>query len=117
MARKRESGVRCGEGIDMTPRETALLLRLAACEVQKEARSVFVLRRILRDTQERGRDVVSVCTQYLATVRPMHQAFVAPSREHAHIIIPSGDDTQPAITLLSAEVQRHIDKAATPSVR
>jgi uridine kinase len=47
----------------------------------------------------------------------MHQAFVAPSREHAHIIIPSGDDTQPAITLLRAEVQRHIDKAANPSVR
>ena len=78
---------------------------------------IRLLRRILRDTQERGRDVVSVCRQYLATVRPMHQAFVAPSREHAHIIIPSGDDTQPAITLLSAEVQRHIDKAANPSVR
>lgn len=78
---------------------------------------IRLLRRILRDTQERGRDVVSVCRQYLATVRPMHLAFVAPSREHAHIIIPSGDDTQPAITLLSAEVQRHIDKAANPSVR
>ncbi len=78
---------------------------------------VRLLRRILRDTQERGRDVVSVTTQYTATVRPMHQAFVAPSREHAHIIIPSGDDTQPAVALLSAEVQRQIGRANDSLVR
>ena len=33
----------------MTPREAALLLRLAACEVRTEPRSAVVLRRILRD--------------------------------------------------------------------
>jgi len=72
---------------------------------------IRLLRRILRDTQERGRDVVSVCQQYLSTVRPMHQQYVAPSRVHAHIIIPSGDDTQPAIQLVSAEIQRRIAKS------
>jgi uridine kinase len=73
---------------------------------------IRLLRRILRDTQERGRDVVSVCQQYLATVRPMHQQFVAPSRTHAHVIVPSGDDTRPAIDLISGQIQRHIARLA-----
>jgi hypothetical protein len=33
----------------MTPREQALILRLAACELTREERSIIVLRRILRD--------------------------------------------------------------------
>jgi len=78
---------------------------------------IRLLRRILRDTQERGRDVVSVCNQYLSTVRPMHQQYVAPSRVHAHIIIPSGDDTQPAVQLVSAEIQRRIAHTRTSSAR
>lgn len=93
-----------------------ILVFVAAALRERFALRVFVdadddirlLRRILRDTQERGRDVVSVCRQYLATVRPMHQQFVAPSRQHAHIIVPSGDDTLPAITLIAGEIQRRI---------
>ncbi|MFM2308688.1 MAG: uridine kinase [Chloroflexota bacterium] len=78
---------------------------------------IRLLRRMLRDTQERGRDVVSVCQQYLTTVRPMHQQYVAPSRVHAHLIIPSGDDTQPAIQVVSAEIQRHIERARSNTAR
>jgi hypothetical protein len=33
----------------MTPREQALLLRLCACELTQETRSIIVLRRILHD--------------------------------------------------------------------
>ncbi len=48
------------------------------------------IRRLRRDIQERGRSLDSVVAQYLDTVRPMHVAFVEPSRQYADIIIPEG---------------------------
>lgn len=44
-------------------------------------------RRLLRDTSERGDTAEKVVRQYLATVRPMHEAFVEPSRAHAHVVL------------------------------
>ena len=49
-----------------------------------------ILRRILRDVKERGRSLDSVIGQYLTTVKPMHEAFVEPSKKHADVIIPEG---------------------------
>lgn len=40
---------------------------------------VRILRRILRDVKERGRSLDSVVTQYLTTVKPMHEQFVEPT--------------------------------------
>ncbi len=48
------------------------------------------IRRLKRDIQERQRSMESVIGQYLGTVRPMHVAFVEPSRKYADIIIPEG---------------------------
>lgn len=48
------------------------------------------IRRLKRDIQERRRSMDSVIGQYLGTVRPMHEAFVEPSRKYADIIIPEG---------------------------
>jgi uridine kinase len=48
------------------------------------------IRRLKRDIQERERSLDSVVAQYLDTVRPMHIAFVEPSRRYADIIIPEG---------------------------
>jgi uridine kinase len=48
------------------------------------------IRRLKRDLQERQRSLESVIGQYLGTVRPMHIAFVEPSRKYADIIIPEG---------------------------
>ena len=48
------------------------------------------IRRLKRDIQERRRSLESVIGQYLGTVRPMHIAFVEPSRKYADIIIPEG---------------------------
>lgn len=48
------------------------------------------IRRLRRDIQERGRSMESVIAQYLGTVRPMHEAFVEPSRKYADLIIPEG---------------------------
>ena len=48
-----------------------------------------VLRRLLRDTTERGRSVESVVDQYRKTAQPMHDLWIEPSRNHAHFILPN----------------------------
>jgi uridine kinase len=57
-----------------------------------EAADIRLLRRIVRDVQQRGRTIESVARQYLATVRPMHLMFVEPSKKKADIMVKSGDD-------------------------
>ena len=49
-----------------------------------------ILRRILRDVEQRGRDLNGVITQYLTTVKPMHNIYVEPTRYMADIVINSG---------------------------
>jgi uridine kinase len=61
---------------------------------------VRLLRRVRRDLEERGRDMKSIESQYLGTVRRMHQLHVAPSRAHAHLIIPEGGENAPALEVV-----------------
>lgn len=49
-----------------------------------------ILRRIVRDVKERGRDLDNIVEQYLTTVKPMHYLYVAPTRAIADIVINSG---------------------------
>lgn len=58
---------------------------------------IRLVRRIRRDVVERGRDVHGVLEQYLGTVRPMHEQFVAPCRAHADLVL---DGTQPPDSLV-----------------
>ena len=51
---------------------------------------VRILRRIVRDVKERGRTLDSVVSQYLTTVKPMHEQFVEPSKRKADLIVPEG---------------------------
>lgn len=77
------------------------------------ADDIRLLRRILRDTQDRGRDVESVCQQYLATVRPMHQTFVEPSRNYAHLIIPGVNDVTPTVNLITNHIHQLLNMTPT----
>ena len=58
------------------------------------------IRRLQRDTAERGRTVQSVIDQYLSTVKPMHLDFVEPSKRYADVIIPQGGHNAVAIDML-----------------
>lgn len=49
-----------------------------------------ILRRIVRDVKERGRDIDNIMEQYLTTVKPMHSLYVEPTKTTADIIINSG---------------------------
>ena len=49
-----------------------------------------ILRRVVRDVKERGRDINNIMEQYLTTVKPMHALYVEPTKTTADIIINSG---------------------------
>ncbi len=68
-----------------------------------------ILRRILRDVKERGRTLESVVGQYLATVKPMHEQYVQPSRKYADIIIPEGGRNLVALDMLIQQIRSHIE--------
>jgi len=61
---------------------------------------VRILRRIQRDTAERGRSLESVIEQYLSSVRPMHLEFVEPSKRWADLIVPNGVENERALEML-----------------
>jgi uridine kinase len=65
---------------------------------------VRILRRIERDMRERSRDFTSIQKQYLTTVKPMHDAFVEPSKKYADVIFPEGGHNQVAIGLILAKL-------------
>ena len=71
---------------------------------------VRILRRIVRDVRDRGRSLESVVSQYLTTVKPMHEQFVEPSKRNADIIIPEGGHNQVAMEMLMERVRAHIEK-------
>jgi uridine kinase len=75
---------------------------------------VRFIRRLKRDITERGRTVESVIDQYLNTVRPMHMAFVEPSKMYADVIIPQGGYNPVAIDLVADRVRSIISQIQYP---
>ncbi|RJP81149.1 MAG: uridine kinase [Candidatus Zixiibacteriota bacterium] len=70
------------------------------------ADDVRLMRRLRRDVRERGRTMEMVLDQYQATVRPMHQQFVEPSKRWADIIIPEGAEKVVAIDLIRTKIRQ-----------
>jgi uridine kinase len=70
-----------------------------------------ILRRLVRDVKERGRSLDSVIDQYLTTVKPMHEAFVEPSKRNADIIVPNGGENTAAVEMLAHHIRNLIEKA------
>ncbi|HOD93366.1 MAG TPA: uridine kinase [Clostridia bacterium] len=70
---------------------------------------VRILRRILRDVKERGRSLDSVVTQYLSTVKPMHEQFVEPSKRNADIIVLEGGYNLVALDMIIQRIQGHVE--------
>ena len=69
---------------------------------------VRILRRILRDVQERGRSIESVVEQYLTTVKPMHEQFIEPSKRFADIIVLEGGHNLVALDMIMQRIAHHI---------
>ena len=69
---------------------------------------VRILRRALRDVEERGRSMQSIVQQYLTTVKPMHEQFVEPTRKYADIVLVEGGHNLVALDLIMQRIAGHI---------
>jgi uridine kinase len=63
------------------------------------------IRRLQRDMEERGRSLKSVIDQYLSTVKPMHFAFIKPTKRYADVIIPNDKDHDVAVDLIITKIK------------
>jgi uridine kinase len=69
---------------------------------------IRLMRRIRRDLEERGRSFSQVRAQYYETVRPMHLAFVEPSKRFADVIVPEGGTNRVALELIVSRLREHL---------
>ena len=74
---------------------------------------VRILRRALRDVEERGRSMQSVVQQYLTTVKPMHEQFVEPAKRFADVVVPEGGHNPVALDMIMERVRSHIRQGET----
>lgn len=71
------------------------------------------IRRLERDVRERGRSAESVIAQYRRTVKPMHDLFVEPTKQHADLIVPEGGRNHVAMAVLTSFVERTTRQSAS----
>lgn len=70
-------------------------------------------RRLDRDARERGRDEAFIREQFAATVQPMAERYVYPTRRWAEVIVEGEESIENAVTLLAARVQASRNGSAT----
>lgn len=114
---------RTGDFVKVEPRNVLIvegILVLTNPELLKEFDlKVFVhadsderlIRRIKRDTQERGRDLEEVLHRYQTTLKPMHQEFIEPSKNEADLIVPNMKQNNVAIDFLSTVINNSLKKS------
>jgi uridine kinase len=113
---------RKNETITVAPREIVILEGIMILEdtkirdlldikiyVDTDA-DVRIIRRMVRDINERGRTVESVINQYLNVVRPMHMQFIEPTKRYADIIIPEGGHNKVAIDIIVANIKQFLQR-------
>lgn len=107
---------RTGEYISVTPKGVLIvegILVLTDQELLREyGLKVFVhadsderlIRRIRRDTKERGRSLEEVLHRYQTTLKPMHKEFIEPSKNEADLIVPNTRKNSVAINFLTTVI-------------
>lgn len=113
---------RTSDVITVEPRNVLIvegILVLTNAELLKEFDlKVFVhadsderlIRRIRRDTQERGRDLSEVLHRYQTTLKPMHMEFIEPSKNEADLIVPNMRQNNVAIDFLTTVINNSLKK-------
>ena len=62
---------------------------------------IRILRRAKRDINKRDRSIESIFSQYVNTVKPMHEKFIEPTINYADIIVKDGGKNQMAIEVIN----------------
>ena len=70
---------------------------------------IRICRRIKRDVNKRGRSLESVITQYMQTVKPMHEKYVEPTKKYADIVVPEGGKNMVALEMIEGRILRHLE--------
>ncbi|TWI56308.1 uridine kinase [Halalkalibacter nanhaiisediminis] len=73
---------------------------------------IRIIRRLVRDIQDRGRSIESVIEQYTSVVRPMHLQFIEPTKRYADIVVPEGGQNRVAIDLMVTKIRAIIEEKA-----
>ena len=77
---------------------------------------ICLIRRIQRDTIERGRTIDSITKQYLDTVRPMYYQHIEPAKAHADIVITRGGKNRMAIEVIKAKIRQLTNEDTTNTI-
>ncbi len=85
--------------------DPALRARLHLAVYVDAPADIRLIRRLRRDVRERGRTHDDVLRQYLASVRPMHEAWVAPSAAHAQVVLDGTQGTESQVARLLQAVE------------
>lgn len=75
-----------------------------------------ILRRVVRDMKERGRDLEGIIDQYLTTVKPMHYLYVEPTKSKADIVINSGKN-KVAYDMITTKIRYFLEKGDTNEIK
>jgi len=67
-------------------------------------------RRVMRDINERGRNLQGVLHQYETFVKPSFDEYILPTKKYADVIIPRGIDNQVAIKLIVQHIQTKLEE-------
>ena len=112
---------RSGEVVEVTPSNIILLEGILVLADERLRNmtdiKIFVdadaderiLRRVLRDVKERGRDIENIIDQYLTTVKPMHYLYVEPTKMYADMVINSGMNDV-ALDLVAHKISSLLDR-------
>lgn len=69
---------------------------------------IRLCRRIKRDVNKRKRSLESVLSQYQNTVKPMHEAYVEPTKKFADLVVPEGGKNAVALEIIKGHIGRFL---------
>lgn len=102
-------GIAGGTGSGKSSVARSIITKLGADNVTLICQDNYYLDHAELSFEERGRSLESVHDQYLNTVKPMHDAFIEPSKKYADIIIPEGGENKIGISMLTSLTERYLN--------
>ncbi len=69
-----------------------------------------LIRRIERDTKERGRSIESIIFQYRRFVAPAFRSFIEPQKYDCDIILPRGGENHIGLSIIKEALERMLQK-------
>ena len=69
---------------------------------------ICLLRRIVRDINERGREIDGISSQYISTVKPMFDQYIRNYEQHADVIVARGGKNAKITEILAGYINNDL---------